>query len=154
MNNERSISMKFSFLNLLAVTILISCSTKDSADLETWKEEIRMTEKRFSEMSVEKGIMPAFLEFAAENAVINRNDTLFIGIEKIRQRFEALPAIQGQLSWSPEFVHVSQSGDLAYTYGYYTYLMTDSVGSEISRKGVFHTVWQRQADGSWKYVWD
>jgi ketosteroid isomerase-like protein len=146
--------MKISLLNLLVLIILFACSPKDSADLKTWKEEVMMTEKRFSDMSIEKGIKPAFLEFAAENAVINRNDTLIIGIEKIRQRFEALPAVQGQLSWSPEFVHVSRSGDLAYTYGYYTFLMKDSAGSEVSRKGVFHTVWQRQADGSWKYVWD
>ena len=29
------------------------------------------------------------------------------------------------------------------------------IGSfEVEYKGIFHTVWKRQSDNSWKYVWD
>jgi ketosteroid isomerase-like protein len=30
----------------------------------------------------------------------------------------------------------------------------DSVGNKKDFKGIFHTVWKKQKDGSWKYVWD
>jgi ketosteroid isomerase-like protein len=52
------------------------------------------------------------------------------------------------------FVDVAASGDLAYTYGQYTISSKDENGKEITKSGVFHTVWKQQSDGSWKYVWD
>lgn len=36
----------------------------------------------------------------------------------------------------------------------YTYSVTDSTGETKSSSGIFHTVWKRQADGTWKFVWD
>ena len=49
---------------------------------------------------------------------------------------------------------VSESGDLAYTYGKYTFSAFDSNAKKIEAKGIFHTVWKRQEDGSWKFVYD
>jgi ketosteroid isomerase-like protein len=146
--------MKYSLLLLFIVALLFGCQTNGAHEMETWKEEVRITEKKFSDMAVEKGIVPAFLEFAADDAVINRNDSLIIGIDNIRARFEAMPATSGQLTWTPDFIDVAKSGDLAYTYGKYYFTTVDSVGNEITRTGVFHTVWKRQTDSSWKYVWD
>ena len=122
--------------------------------MEAWKEEVRQTEAAFASMALEKGIATAFLYYAADDAVLNRNDSLIIGIENIQKRFDTTPAPAGELSWSPDFIEVSESGDLAYTYGQYEYKLLDSAGTEVIHTGIFHTVWQRQADGSWKYVWD
>ena len=60
----------------------------------------------------------------------------------------------GILVWKPDYVDVSESGDLAYTYGKYTFTSRDSTGRKVVSKGIFHTVWKRQEDGSWKFVWD
>ena len=46
------------------------------------------------------------------------------------------------------------SRDLGYTYGHYTFSYIDSGGNKIENKGVFHTVWKRQSDGTWRFVWD
>ena len=59
-----------------------------------------------------------------------------------------------KLIWKPDFVDVSASGDLAYTYGAYTYSYKDSTGAIVEQGGIFHTVWKRQADGGWRFVWD
>lgn len=83
-----------------------------------------------------------------------RNDQLVIGKEAIRARFEKLGPQAGTLSWSPDFVDVSASGDLGYTYGKYGFTFADSNGVEQKSEGVFHSVWKRQVDGAWKYVWD
>ena len=58
------------------------------------------------------------------------------------------------LKWKPDFVDVAASGDLGYTYGHYTYSYIDSTGKAAEDKGIFHTVWKRQPDGNWRFVWD
>ena len=60
----------------------------------------------------------------------------------------------GSLVWEPDFIDVSVAGDLAYTYGKFTYTSITESGDTLTSKGIFHTVWKRQEDGSWKYVWD
>jgi ketosteroid isomerase-like protein len=58
------------------------------------------------------------------------------------------------LTWKPDFVDVAASGDMRYTYGQYVFSCVDSAGKIIEDKGIFHTVWKRQADNTWKFVWD
>ena len=59
-----------------------------------------------------------------------------------------------ELEWLPDFIDVAKSGDLAYTYGKYTFSSKDTTGAIVKSDGVFHTVWKRQSDGTWKFVWD
>ena len=146
-----------SFLSIIILAILYSCNANpEAASMEKWKQEIRDMERDFAAMAETHGISEAFLHYAAEDAVLMRNDRLFIGREKLKELFEGSSS-QNQdekLSWKPDFVDVSASGDLAYTYGSYVYSFKDSTGIEVERKGIFHTVWKRQADGSWRFVWD
>ena len=144
-------------LLILVFVFLLSCKTShDKASLETWKQEIMDVERDFASMAAKEGIPEAFLYFAAEDAVLMRNDKLFIGKQKLEESFSSNTSIiqDEMLSWEPDFVNVSASGDLAYTYGQYTYSYTDSTGATVEHQGVFHTVWKRQADGAWRFVWD
>ena len=59
-----------------------------------------------------------------------------------------------KLEWKPDYIDVSISGDLGYTYGKFTFSAIDTTGKLIESEGIFHTVWKKQEDGSWKYVWD
>ncbi|MFC2138829.1 YybH family protein, partial [Bacteroidota bacterium] len=59
-----------------------------------------------------------------------------------------------KLEWKPDYIDVSTSGDLGYTFGKFTFSAKDTTGKLIESEGIFHTVWKRQEDGSWKYVWD
>ena len=152
----RSMKLKCLFY-LSLVLVLFSCSVeieKDSA--EKWKSEILETEENFAKMAGEEGISRAFMTYAAEDAVLMRNNKLVIGKKNLSVLFEnqASKPKDEKLSWKPDFVDVSTSGDLAYTYGQYTYSYTDSIGTIVESEGVFHTVWKRQADGSWRFVWD
>lgn len=137
--------------------LLFSCNPKADADMmELWKQEILDVEGDFAAMAGKEGIPEAFIFYAAEDAVLMRGDQLFIGKQELVDHF-AQNTSQPQdenLSWKPDFVDVSASGDLAYTYGPFTYSYTDSTGNTVEHKGVFHTVWKRQADGSWRFVWD
>lgn len=124
--------------------------------IEKWKGEILETEQSFAKMTQEEGIQKAFLNYAAKDAVLMRNDNLIIGKKEITNHFEDQPSKNTEvtLTWKPDFIEVAESGDLGYTYGKYTYSFVDTDGNTIKNKGVFHTVWKKQPDGTWKFVWD
>lgn len=106
-------------------------------------------------MAAEKGVAEAFAFFADSNAVIKRqNDSLIHGKEGIRNYYMNPFYKNAVAKWSPDFVDVSTNGDLAYTYGKYTWEFKDSAMKSNFYSGVFHTVWKKQNDGSWRYVWD
>jgi len=141
-------------LHYLALFLILfcSCQTESKKDsVEKWKQEIRKAEEDFAQMAKEKGIHDAFMSFAADDAVLQRGE-LIIGKEAIDQHLKR--SISKNLAWSPDFVDVSSSGDLGYTYGKYVFTYNDSIGNPLEDIGIFHTVWKRQVDGTWKFVWD
>jgi ketosteroid isomerase-like protein len=145
--------MKKLLYTVIAFLFITACSTPH--DKEKLKEEVVSAEKAFEQMAAEKGIAEAFYSFADENAVINRgNDSLIYGKDAIRNFYEKKNFTNVKLSWSPDFTEVSETGDLAWTYGKYLWVFSSAGQPVVEYRGVFHTVWKRQPDGSWKYVWD
>lgn len=134
---------------LLLISILIACQPKD----QNIKQEIVAAEAAFEKMAAEKGIAQAFYEFADKDATISRGE-LIHGREAIFDFYKKAGLDSTQLQWAPDSVFVSESGDMAYTYGKYKMNLPDTSSQVITKTGIFHTVWKRQPDGSWKYVWD
>jgi len=134
---------------VVLLVILGSCATPP-VDHEKSKSEVMQVERDFAQMAKDKGIAEAFYAFADDSAVIKRGLTLFKGKEAIRNFYAHQTA--GELQWSPDFADAS--GDLGYTYGQFIYAEKDSKGKVNEIKGYFHTVWKKQKDGSWKFVWD
>ena len=140
---------------ILCFLIISSCNPQPNrSEIEEWKAEIAETERKFAELAAQEGIRAAFLYFAAENAVLSRNNNIIKGKEAIENWFEGQPMENVQLIWSPDFVDVSASGDLGYTYGKFTFSGADPDGNPIQSEGIFHTVWKRQHDGKWRFVYD
>lgn len=142
---------KILFLLMFA---LMSVYCKRAVNIEAVKDEILQTEKAFEKMASEKGMAEAFYYFADQNAVIKRgDDSLVTGKENIRLYYEKNANPKAKLSWTPDFIGVSDCGTLGYTYGKYLYTIQDSTGKTLTHKGVFHTVWRKQ-NNNWRYVWD
>jgi len=118
------------------------------------KSEILNAEACFQQMAKDSGVAVAFERFAAPDAVINRNDVLLVGLDAIVKHMKSSKTTDVKLLWNPDFVDASDDGTLGYTYGKYTFSAIDPEGKPISSTGVFHTVWKRQPNGEWKYVWD
>ena len=148
--------MKRNKLIILVLVVIIQACANNSQEeqLAQWKQEIVQAEKDFSAMAGDDGIPAAFLAFAAQDAVLKRGNNLVVGWGAIEERFAQQTQGNVKLEWSPDFVDVSASGDLGYTYGNYTLTSTDSLGNEVENTGIFHTVWKRQANGEWRFVWD
>jgi ketosteroid isomerase-like protein len=135
----------------ISFTSIAQESTK-SSDLI---EEIKKIEKQFEDDLNNKGVGFAFEKYAAPNAVIKRqNDTLVFGPKAIKQYYSAEIYKTAKAYWSPDYIDVSQDGTMAYTFGKYRWNMSDKSGKAQEYSGVFHTVWKKQPDGTWKYVWD
>lgn len=77
-------------MNKLIVVLLTSlfffssCKTGKEKRIEQWKKEIRQTEKTFAEMAQKEGISAAFLTYAADDAVLLRNNQLIKGKQAIK----------------------------------------------------------------------
>ena len=145
--------MKKFFLFGVVLVLIFSCNT--SVEKESLIKEIFNSEKAFEKMCAEKGIAEAFYFFADDSAVIKReNDTLIIGKEQIKEYYDKEFYKTAKVSWAPDFIDVSEDGTLAYTYGKYLWVSKDEKDNDVEYRGVFHTVWKRQIDNTWKYVWD
>ena len=127
-----------------------------AANIEQWKQEVYNTELAFAELVKTEGLAKGFATFGAKDAVLKRQKRFLISLDSINAYYANRPSKSGTetLSWKPDFVDVSASGDMAYTYGKALYTFTDSTGVTKEYPGTFHTVWKRQNDGSWKYVYD
>ena len=123
---------------------------------ETAIKAINAAEKAFNDMAASKGIQAAFVYFAADSAIIKRGkDSLIYGRAGIGNFYSREFFKQASVSWAPDFTDASASGDMGYTIGKYEWIVKDSTGNTKEKtNGIFHTVWKKQADGSWKYVWD
>ncbi|NVK52833.1 MAG: nuclear transport factor 2 family protein [Flavobacteriaceae bacterium] len=145
---------KYFHIAIILLALVFSCKDANQEEvlITKWKQEIVDTEAAFAKMAKKQGINKAFVAYAADEAVLMRGNQLIKGKEAIT-KFMKLQVSKG-LAWKPDYVEVSTSGDLGYTYGYYTFTYQDSTGNNVESKGVFHSVWKRQDDGSWKFVWD
>ena len=148
--------MKKIILTLISLAFLGCGQKKEAAiDLELVKKEVIKAEEDFKNMAQTKGIPQAFYQFADDSAAIKReNDTIIKGKENIKLYYSNQKYLSAKVTWTPDFVDVSKDGSMAYTYGKYVWKSKDFQGKEMEFKGVFHTVWKKQTDGSWKYVWD
>jgi ketosteroid isomerase-like protein len=140
---------------LFLACILLNFSCHHTPNKEELVREIFQTEKAFEKMASEKSVAEAFYYFADEKAVIKRgNDTLIMGKENIKNYYDKRSNKNATVNWTPDFTAVSDDGTLGYTYGKYVWKIKNENGDTVEYKGIFHTVWKKQKDNTWKYVWD
>lgn len=148
--------MKYHLSFLVSVLFLFcQCAEQNKTESsESRKQKILDTEKEFEKMTAEKGWAESFSYFADDSAVLQSEEGIIKGKAAIKAHYSNSKYKDVNLRWDADFVDVASSGDLAYTYGKYTFTAVDTAGKPIDSKGIFHTVWKKQKDGSWRYVWD
>jgi ketosteroid isomerase-like protein len=68
------------------------------------------------------------------------------------KEFQETEGAGTSLSWRPVYALAAESGDLGFTVGEYIATGRSPSGAAVQRFGKYLTVWQRQQDGSWKFV--
>ncbi len=146
--------IKTIFISVILIFSFLSCNQK-KMNTDQYKQVIFDTEKAFEKMANEIGIAEAFEYYADINAVILRNNEVIKGKENIYYSIKNNNLYKSaHLKWNPDFIDVSNDGDLAYTYGKYTFEFYNEQNEKQIQTGIFHTVWKKQSDGSYKFVWD
>ncbi len=105
-------------------------------------------ERAFAARAALVGAAPSFLEFMTDDAIVFSPDPLLARAVYGARPAPKLPKDGGTLlNWWPNFAGVARSGDLGFTTGPATV--------NGGPAGIFYfTVWARQPDGGWKWIFD
>lgn len=134
------IAMRTFAFALLALVAACSSEPQSQPDIVPVVE----AERAFAAAAQAGGWVEAFEAYSTVDAIVlqagpvNAHESL-AGID---------PANRGDtsLNWGPEFAGISSGGDFGFTTGPYN-------GGDAAF-GQYFTVWRRQADGSWKWIYD
>lgn len=138
----------------MAIFILFLASCQPAIDKEKAKKELMEVDRSFSNLSLEKGMNKAFLEYLADDGVLLRPNRMpIVGREKITETFSN-PDTTFSLTWEPLFADVAESGELGYTYGTYKIDMYSPDGNPVTTEGTYLSVWKKDQNGHWKFVMD
>ena len=141
------------FIAIFISGLIASCTR--TSNIEQNKNEIINTDKSFSKLSLEKGMYEAFLKYADDSVVKPRDGNFpIIGKKEMEKSFAGKPRPDFILSWQPVKVDVAASGELGYTFGNWEMKTTTNTGIDTVLFGNYVSIWKKQRDGSWKYVFD
>lgn len=125
----------------VAVLAAVAALAPIAANAQTTAlDEVIAAERAFAADTRERGFKQGFLASVAPDGFV-----LQPGPTPARPGLEAMPDARPSgppLYWWPQFAGVANSGDLGFTTG----------GATIPVR--YFTVWQRQADGSWRWLYD
>ena len=143
--------MKTILLAGIVILFLSGCCRNNQQDL---RNEIMEVDRAFNDVAQTESVAAAFERYSADSVILFRNGiTPIVGKGDLIGSFMNFPP-EASLVWEPYFVDVAASGDLGYTLGSYVLTMVDSSGAEKSAKGNYVTIWKKQTDGEWKFVFD
>lgn len=131
---------------VLMISIFSACKNGKNHDAG----ELFDADKKFSDMSAEKGYPAAFIEFAHPDAVILRPNSMPVkGRNAISALYEKADTAGVHFTWEPLAGDIAASGDLGFTYGTYTFIKDTVTG-----RGTYVSVWKKDGNGNWKYILD
>ena len=135
------------YLFIFFVLLLSACSKEIDKP-----EVVLKTDSAFSKMALDSGAEKAFKFFAAneilEFSIDSFNTSDSTGIT------DSIKPAYTLFVWSPKKAKVSKSGDLAWTSGTWYQIIKTKREIDTVKKGNYITFWQKQDDGSWKYIID
>jgi ketosteroid isomerase-like protein len=151
-NTLRSSSMIFRLAGLVLALLLAGSAAGQGPPAGSPLRSLVDTERAFSDMSVAQGTRAAFLTYFADDGV-----SFGPAPVNTKQSINSQPAPATPpaiiLEWMPVTADVARTGDLGYTTG--PWVRTErSAARKPLAWGWYFTVWQKQADGSWKAVAD
>jgi ketosteroid isomerase-like protein len=118
-------------------------------------DDVLAADRAFAALAKEKGPRTAFTEFADPQAIMFRAGVGPVkGIDAIGRVFEDPPAATPV--WEPENAEVAASGDLAYSWGPFTWTPVPDgpLAGKPPLTGYYVSIWKKQPDGRWKWVVD
>ncbi|MGH6909546.1 MAG: DUF4440 domain-containing protein [Phenylobacterium sp.] len=130
---------------LVAVAAILAAKPAPAAPADP--APVIAAERAFSARAAEVGVARSFLDNMTDDAIVFAPEPVKAKSVYGGRPPEKTPKDGGTLlAWWPNFAGIARSGDLGFTTG----------PAEANGKRIVHyfTVWRRQADGGWKWVYD
>lgn len=129
-------------LALLTVVPAAAAPKKPKAPPPVTAAPVVAAERAFAADGLSMGIKQSFLKHMADDAIVFQPEPM-----NARTAISAQPDTPGpKLEWWPVWAGISSGGDMGFTTGPYAVNGT--------RRGFYFTIWKKQADGSWKWLYD
>jgi len=109
-------------------------------------EDVVAAERAFAADEAPLGFKRSFLKHSADDAIVLAPNPVNAHESLRAQPDDDLAEPRPHLVWWPLYAGIANSGDLGFTTGPYAF---DGV-----RRGHYFTVWKKQPDGGWKWVFD
>lgn len=144
-NGPPAEELRFSAAQLAPPTAPMSKSAAEAAS------RVRAADSAFADLADRMGSAFAFSSAIAAEGAVFGGSTIIVGPRAVRD-YEEAQGSGTSLTWRPVYGLAAGSGDLGFTVGEYIATGRSPSGAAVQRFGKYLTVWQRQADGSWKFV--
>lgn len=130
---------------LILLAALLLALARPAAAQPAEASHVVAAERAFAADGLTMGVDGSFLKWAAPDAIMIADGAP----QRVRDSLDpdaAFDPAAPSLVWWPNWAGVSKSGDLGFTTG----------GVEVGgvRAGHYFTVWKRQPDGAWRWVYD
>ncbi|MCY7291668.1 MAG: hypothetical protein LH615_05730 [Ferruginibacter sp.] len=135
-----------------AILSILSCAApkkEEATEIEKYKASLIKADEEFAELSMQKGLKEAYLEYIDSNGVLLRPNVIPIAGADAVDYIIGLKDTGYKMQWKPSNAVVAISGELGYTYG--VYQLTPSIG-DTAFYGTYVCIWKKQANGKWKFV--
>ncbi len=117
------------------------------------EDSLLQADRDFNKTTQEKGL-EGWMQFMADDVILLRGKPVF-GKDSVRTTIKSDWDEPGySLTWEPKRAELFRSGKMGDTSGRWTYHGKNDKGEKITLQGDYLTVWQKQADGSWKVIYD
>ena len=149
--------MRLTILCAIAGAALAGCQEGEApADTAQIEAQIKDTETTWNHAYAKRDAAALATMYADDAAIANPDSDLVSGKQAIAEATKGFASDPNlQVEFRSDRIQVAASGDLAYSRGRYTMTMTNpQTKAPYTSKGNYLTVWQKQADGSWKAVED
>lgn len=141
-------------IGLAFVASLAACGQK--TDLESERAALRATDEAFAAAASQGTDVDLIASYWADDAkVYPGGSPVLEGTQAIKAFLHEFFDTPGaHVTWTLQDVVVSASGDLGVTAGTNEFTMPGPDGSSVTSHGYYVTVWQKNADGDWKAIYD
>ncbi|HUF12990.1 MAG TPA: DUF4440 domain-containing protein [Longimicrobiales bacterium] len=144
-------------LSVLPLLGLAACAADEPAvDIEAEKAALLELDAEWSRLASEGADVDAIVSYWSDDAIVVPPDQPAVrGREALREMVASSAHIPGwSISWESDEPHVSPDGRMAWMTGRNRMTMQGADGDLITMHGRGVTVWEKNAAGEWKCVFD
>jgi ketosteroid isomerase-like protein len=119
------------------------------------RERLLETSRDWAAATASRDFERALAYWTDDSIVLPPDQPAVVGKAEIRAFVQHAASNPGfSISWEPELVQVSDSGDMGYMVERNLVTFTDAGGALQTQHGKAVTIWRKQPDGGWKCVID